>query len=459
MNNFFSDTQKDKDNGDLWSCFTEYFRKIKIENKIIDEETIRCITLHLKKGNIQGANSAISAALENIDKAQINVAVTGECGAGKSSFINALRGVGPEEEGAAEEGVVETTMKRTLYKHPKIKTLTLWDLPGIGTHNFPPKVYLEKVKFQEYDFFVIVSATRFTKLELDLSKAIRTMSRNFYFVRTKVDIDLENEKKSKPRTFDREKILKKIRSYCENTFHDNYMDAPPIFLVSNHDLRSYDFPVLMDTLTKDLPVQKRHIFMLSLPNITDAAIERKRESLKQIVWLEAFKAGVLATVPVVGMLRDSGVEKLKKKLNHYRDSFGVDDESLEFLAKDAKVPGEQLKRSLKSPYLLETKRNETLGEKLLKLLEMFASANGGLLATGLYFTKTYYLQLLFLDTVTEDAKFLLQVTFKKTSPHSTHPQLLAMITSSGQYQEVIRESFPLTSFLYTSQSTDNTKNL
>lgn len=117
--------------------------------------------------------------------------MTGEPGAGKSNFINALRGVGSEDKGAAEVGVVETTMKRTRYKHPKIKTLTLWDLPGIGTMNFPPKDYLEKVKFQEYDFFIIVSATCFTKLELDLAKAIRFMKKNCGLVRTKIDIDLE----------------------------------------------------------------------------------------------------------------------------------------------------------------------------------------------------------------------------------------------------------------------------
>lgn len=118
--------------------------------------------------------------------------MTGESGAGKSSFINALIGIRPEEEGAAEVGVVETTMKRTPYQHPKIKTLTLWDLPGIGTQKFPPKTYLEKVKFKEYDFFIIASATRFTKLELDLAIAIRILKKNYYFVRTKVDIDLNH---------------------------------------------------------------------------------------------------------------------------------------------------------------------------------------------------------------------------------------------------------------------------
>lgn len=414
MGQLFSDTSKSEDNGgDLVSSFNAYFKKINTETKIISPETIRLIELHLSKGNILAANDLISNALKNIESIPINIAVTGESGAGKSSFINALRGIRPEEEGAAEVGVVETTMKRTPYQHPTIKTLTLWDLPGIGTQKFPPNTYLEEVKFKEYDFFVIASATRFTKLELDLAKAIRIMKKNYYFVRTKVDIDLENEERSKPRTFDRKETLKNIQSYTMKTFIESNMGVPQIFLISSYNLSDYDFPVLMDTLIKDIPAQKRYNFTLSLPDITEAAIDRKHKATQQFIWLEAFKDGALATIPALGILRDNDVEKLREKLNNYRQLFGVDDESLEFVAKDFQVPVEQLKEILKSPHLLTTDREETLQDKLLKYLEIFASVNGGLLAAGLYFRKTYYLQLHFLDTVAEDAKVLLQWTYSK----------------------------------------------
>ncbi|XP_028630103.1 interferon-inducible GTPase 1-like [Grammomys surdaster] len=417
MGQLFSDTSKNEGNGELVASFKTYFKNFKIENKIISQETIDLIESYLNKGNLHEANSLISDALKNIDKAPINIAVTGESGGGKSSFINALRGIGHEDEGAAQVGVEETTMKRTSYKHPKIKTLTVWDLPGIGTQKFPPKTYLEEVKFKEYDFFVIVSVTRFTKLELELAKAIGMMKKNYYFVRTKVDDDLKNEKISKPRTFEREKTLKQIRSYSVNTFRENNMAVPPIYLVSNHDVSDYDFPVLMDTMIKDLNAQKHHNFMLSLPGITEAAIDRKHKATQQFIWLEAFKAGVLATFPIVGILMDSDVETLTERSNHYRKLFGVDDESLEILAKNCKVSVEKVKEIIKSHHLLKTNREETLGdvtrETLLKCLEIFASANGGLLATGLYFRKTFYLQFYFLDTVTEDAKVLLRWAYSK----------------------------------------------
>ncbi|XP_005074791.1 interferon-inducible GTPase 1 [Mesocricetus auratus] len=411
MGQLFSNTNNNEDHGDLDFNFTAYFKKIKKENKIISQETICSIELYLAKGDIQGANSVISDALKTIDSAPINIAVTGESGTGKSSFINALRGVKHEEEGAAEVGVIETTMKITSYKHPRIKNLNIWDLPGVGTLKFPPKNYLKRVEFQKYDFFIIVSAARFTKLELDLAKTIRLMKKNYYFVRTKVDFDLYNEKKCKPHTFDREKILQQIRSSYVNTFRDNKMDTPQIFLISNHSLSDYDFPVLMDTLTDDLSNQKRHNFVLSLPNITEAAIQRKYDILEQFILLQSSMFGWFSFLNVLG--NDCDMENLVASLNHYRVLFGVDDVSLEVIAKDSQVPVEQLKKIIQSPYLLENKNEETLEEKLSKYLEKLSSTTGGLLGTGLYFRKSFYFQLLFLDTVTEDAKVLLRETFKK----------------------------------------------
>ncbi|CAO2594161.1 Interferon-inducible GTPase 1 [Lemmus lemmus] len=411
MGQLFSSSKNER-HQDLASSFTEYFKKFKVGSKIIPQEIITSIELSLSQGNMQGANSSITNALKEIDSTPLNVAITGESGSGKSTFINVMRGVGHEDKGAAKIGVVETTMERHPYTHPNIPNVVFWDLPGIGTTNFPPKDYLEKMKFNEYDFFIIVSATRFKQNDIDLAKAISMMKKDFYFVRTKVDSDLKNEKEFKPRTFDREKVLQQIRSSCVKTFQENKVEQPPIFLISNHNLSDYNFPVLMDTLIKYLPAQKRHNFTLSLPNDTEAVIDKKHKSMQHFILLEACQAGILLTVPAVDILMDD-VEKLKEKLNYYRVLFGLDDESLEVMAKDSQVPVEQLKKIIKSPYLLETKKEETLGEMFLKYLEKFASANGGPLATGLYFEKTFYLQLYFLDTVTKDAKVLFRETYFK----------------------------------------------
>ncbi|KAL6037123.1 hypothetical protein STEG23_007428 [Scotinomys teguina] len=390
----------------LASSFENFFKNFKKESKILSEETITLIESHLENKNLHTAVSVISDALRNIDRAPLNIAVTGETGVGKSSFINALRGVCDEEEGAAPTGVVETTMERTPYPHPKLPTVTIWDLPGIGSTSFPPQKYLTEMKFAEYDFFIIISATRFKHTDAHLAKAIARMNSKFYFVRTKIDHDISNEQRRKPKTFNRDSVLKKIRDDCSKHLQDALSSDPPVFLVSNFDVSDFDFPELETTLLSELPAHKRHIFMLSLHSVTETAIDRKRDFLKQKIWLEALKAGAWATIPFGGLIRDK-IQKVEETLDLYRSYFGLDDTSLENIAKDFNMSVNEMKAHLKSPHLLTRTKDMSLEEKLLKYIEYISSVTGGPLATGLYFRKTYYLKSLFIDTVSSDAKTLL----------------------------------------------------
>ena len=78
------------------------------------------------------------------------------------------------------------------------------------------------------------------------------------------------------------------------------------------------------------------------------------------------------------------------------------------MAKDFHVPVETLKANLMSPHLLSIeKEDESLEEKPLRYVEKICSVSGGLIATGLYFRKIFYLQNYFLDTVVNDVKVLL----------------------------------------------------
>lgn len=69
---------------------------------------------------------------------------------------------------------------------------------------------------------------------------------------------------------------------------------------------------------------------------------------------------------------------------------------------------EELKSFIKSPHLLSCEGNESVSDKMVKIMEKIFAVTGGFVATGLYFRKSYYMQNYFLDTVSEDAKILLK---------------------------------------------------
>ncbi|KAL8219461.1 UNVERIFIED_CONTAM: hypothetical protein K2H54_025229 [Gekko kuhli] len=188
-------------------------------------------------------------------KTTVDVAITGVSGAGKSSLVNALRGLSDFDEGAAETGVTQTTMQPERYPHPIFPDVTIWDLPGIGTPDFTAEEYLDRVNYSQYDFFIIVASNRFTVDDVQLSQAIQKMRNRFYYVRSKMDISIKNEK-LKP-DFNEEATLQKVRKYCLDNLVQAGIPSPQIFLISSWFRDKYDFPLLQRTLENEIEALKR----------------------------------------------------------------------------------------------------------------------------------------------------------------------------------------------------------
>jgi hypothetical protein len=63
---------------------------------------------------------------------------------------------------------------------------------------------------EKYDGFIVCCAGPITEYELALNNLIARHGRRYIFVRTKVDIAIENEKKAHPSTFKENETLKPI---------------------------------------------------------------------------------------------------------------------------------------------------------------------------------------------------------------------------------------------------------
>ncbi|XP_029349710.1 interferon-inducible GTPase 5-like [Echeneis naucrates] len=301
---------------------------------------------------LQNEGAAVAAAqiqdyLDKQDEIPLNIGITGESGSGKSSFVNAFRGIDQRDERAAPTDCVETTSEVTPYPHPHYPNVTLWDLPGIGTTKFPAAKYLEHVEFEKFDFFIIISAGRFRENDVKLAKEIQRMGKRFYFVRSKVDTDLYSVEQSQ-RDFNAESTLKKIRDNCIKGLQEQGFESAQVFLVSSFKLHLYDFHQLQETLEKELPAHKRNVLLYALPIKNRAIIERKKEALKSEIKYIALLSALVAGVPIPGLSVVVDIASLLHATKKYQVTFGLDNESLKSLAHTAHMDLDELKSVMTS---------------------------------------------------------------------------------------------------------------
>ncbi|KAI7798970.1 interferon-inducible GTPase 5-like [Triplophysa rosa] len=313
----------------------------------ITQEDLEDLKESISTQDLPSAINTIKDYLKQQDLVELNVGVTGESGSGKSTFVNAFRGLGDEEEGSASTGVVETTMIPDVYIHPNYKNVKVWDLPGIGTPNFKANEYLQQVQFERYDFFIIIASDRFKECHTQLAKEIMRMGKKFYFVRSKIDISITAEKRKK--NFDLKTTLDTIREDCENGLKKIGIDFPVVFLMSGWELGKYDLNPLQERLEKELPQHKRHVLMLALPNITLEINERKKKALEENISRVAFLSACVAAIPLPGLSIAADVAIIADELRKYYSAFGLDDPSLQKLCERSGKTVEELKGLMKSP--------------------------------------------------------------------------------------------------------------
>ncbi|XP_056123703.1 interferon-inducible GTPase 5-like [Rhinichthys klamathensis goyatoka] len=296
-------------------------------------------------------NAAVAKAkeqLDSLDSVTLNIAVTGETGAGKSAFINAFRGLGDDDDTSAPTGITETTTQITMYTHPTKSNIRLWDLPGIGMPKFKANEFLKEVKFETYDLFIIISSERFKENDVFLAKEIQKKKKSFYFVRTKIDNDIRSV--AQKRNFNEQQVLCTIREDCNRNLKE--VGNPKVFLISSYDLGKYDFQDLVDTLESDLSEHKSFALVQSVPVCSLAMLEKKKEYMEKLIWLPALASGLVAFVPhpVLSLAIDKTVLMAYLLSCHY--SLGLNEKSLIKLSERMDKPVSQLQSAIKSPVTL-----------------------------------------------------------------------------------------------------------
>ncbi|XP_032659141.1 interferon-inducible GTPase 5-like [Chelonoidis abingdonii] len=311
----------------------------------------------VQEGNLKAAASIAQQLMKS--PSLFEIAVIGESGSGKSSFVNAFRGLADDDIGAAKVGMVETTEWSIVYSHPEYSNVFLWDLPGIGTPNFQSVEHKRTDTYLSgYDFFLIVTATRFRKIHANLARKIQENAKKFYFVRSKVDQDLGAEKR-KP-NYSEARTLWQIRENCQAHLQKAGVNDPQVFLLSNWESNKYDFPLLKESLDKEL----RHAMLQKLLDISCWTLQEKKTAMQKTTWKPATLSGGPGAIPLPGLSLVADMAVLMDCMRDYCKDFGLNSDSLSALAEQVGKREEDLKAVIRSPLATEI----TI-DLVLKLLE------------------------------------------------------------------------------------------
>ncbi|XP_052785981.1 T-cell-specific guanine nucleotide triphosphate-binding protein 2-like [Mya arenaria] len=294
----------------------------------------------INKNGIQGMHDVLKHELNRWKDVKLNIAITGAAGTGKSSLINTLRGIRPSHPLAAKVGVDETTLQPTPYPHPQYDNVVYWDLPGVGTLKFKKDTYVEKTDLDKYDLFIIVGCGRFTENDAWLASEVFKIDRQVYIVRTKIDIDMQNEMSDYAERFQKKVVMEKIRQSTtanmekladEMHLKKAVVEKIPIFLISTklHDVKKYDFEDLQKTMTDEIPDIKKEAMVMALSTLTLSAIDEKMKVIKerfQKMWGAITVALCIPGINILSLFFVEGI--LDNEMNMYRQQLGIDDESI-----------------------------------------------------------------------------------------------------------------------------------
>lgn len=263
----------------------------------------------------------------------VKFGIIGKTNVGKSSFINAIRGVTMGNEGYAAVGRGNTTQSPTSYYHPENKNIEFVDLPGVGTVKFPKQTYIEKMKISEYDYFFIFFDTVLCEDDIWIAIQLLTLVKPFSFVRSKIDKDV---KRGQENNETEEQVLKRIREIFMSALeeHIELKEFAEIFLISSK------IPAIgkMDKLNKhildslsSLNQKKHEAVVFSFGPMSEAVIDEKYKSLKKRAIAVTVGTSIIAGIPLpfVDLAINLGI--IVTEIKHYITVFGLSKKQMDSL--------------------------------------------------------------------------------------------------------------------------------
>ncbi|EIW74606.1 hypothetical protein CONPUDRAFT_113150, partial [Coniophora puteana RWD-64-598 SS2] len=124
---------------------------------------------------------------------KLHFAVTGIAGSGKSSLVNALRGLRNRDADAAATGIAETTLHLARFPDANPENPVVWfDIPGAGTLQIKDWQYFHDQGLYVFDALIVLVDNRFTATDVAILRNARLFGIPCYIVRSKADTHVRN---------------------------------------------------------------------------------------------------------------------------------------------------------------------------------------------------------------------------------------------------------------------------
>ncbi|XP_064605856.1 interferon-inducible GTPase 5-like [Liolophura sinensis] len=149
----------------------------------------------------------------------------------------------------------------------------------------------------------------------------------FFFVRTKFDEAIEDQSEIDP-----EVIRHKIVTDAHRSLKALKLKNCQIYVISNFEPDSFEFPILMDSIFMTLPDLKSQAMVFTLGTFCHSVIKEKKTFLKSRIWKVATLSAAGGAIPIPGLDIGVDITLLVFETKFYLEQLGLDDDSMTHLA-------------------------------------------------------------------------------------------------------------------------------
>ena len=328
---------------------------------------------------------------------------------------------------AAEVGVEGCTKEPKRYDHPNNPNIKFWDLPGMTNPIYDGDLekYCESVAFDKYHTYLIFVKHRLTANDLKLAERIRSTGKKFFFIRAKIDQDIENARRTMQHLFDKDAILDKIRKNISQNLLERGLlkDEKEIFLISNQHPAEYEFGELTQAIVAILPQRQRENFILTINDaltLSKDTLKGKVEVLQKRIKYVATASAVAAAVPIPGVSIVADIAMIKSEINFYISQLGLPQEGsnrFSLLSLNTQTEVKALSTALGSAMgiggLVVAYSTESVVEEFSRYIPFIGIAIASPLSCG----ATYYFLSKWLEQLEEIALKVLEETWHNVRSH------------------------------------------